>query len=380
MLAPLVEGFSKRTVMQDELKRNTKRTNFNGLQVRVPLLLTLKQGTGGLAQTGTVNVARQLDDKAAFIAMSRVAHAVEISLDLIKAIDDKQYAVAGDILKLHMDQAEVAMSRVENEMLTGEGTGNLAQTNSATTNSTSVYIPASSNFYQLYPGRIVDLYQTGGTSVSTSRTIVSVAATSVVLDAAVTATTGTAIYIEGTFGNAIQGIRQPFATSGTFEGIDLGTVVGFRGIDGRGTTAAADLSMPIMDGCFRRVMQASGKAPDLWIGDPASIDRFGQSLVTQFRWQPKIVRLDTGWEGIDYRGTPLIPEFDLPAGELYGINKSGLTIYSYGQGPAWDDMTGGRFQRFSRTLPVEAWLLDFLQLGIHQPNSLVRAQGLTQAS
>ena len=380
MIGPLVEGFSKRTVMQDELKRNTRRANFRGLQVRVPLLLTLKQGTGGLAQTGTVNVARQLDDKAAFITMARVAHAVEISLDLMKSVEARDFVAAGDALKLHMDQAETALSRVENEMLCGDGTALLALSSSATTNSTTVVVGTTANFYQLYPGRIIDLYQTGGTQVSLSRTISSVGTSTVTLDAAVTATTGTGIYIEGTFGNAVQGIRQPFATTGTFEGIDLSAVTGFRGIDGRGTTAAADLSMPIMDGAFRRVMQSSGKSPDFWIGDPASIDKFGQSLVSQFRWQPKIVRLDTGWEGIDYRGTPLIPEFDLPPGELYGINKSALTIYSYGQGPGWDDMDGSRFKRFSRSLPVEAWLIDFLQLGVHQPNALVRMQGLNQAS
>lgn len=381
MIAPLQESFPKRTVLSDELKRNTRRENFRGLQVRVPLLLTPKQGTGGVAQTGTLNIARQLDDRAAFITMARFTHAIELSVDLIKAAEGSNFVAAGSALKLHMEQAEVALSRVENEALNGDGTGLLAgPTTSATTNTTLVVLGTAANYYPLYPGRIVDLFQTGGTSVSASRTIVSATSTSVTLDAAVTATTGTAIYIEGTFGNSTQGIKQPFATSGTFEGIDLGSVIGFRAIDGRGTTAAADLSMSIMDGAFRRVMQASGKAPDFWIGDPAAIDKFGQGLVSQFRWQPKIVRLDTGWEGIDYRGTPLIPEFDVTPGELYGINKSAITIYGFDNGPNWDDMDGNRFRRFNRSLPVEAWLVDFLQLGIHQPNALVRMQGLNQAS
>lgn len=384
MLAPLQETFPKRTVLQDELKRNTRKSNFVGLQVRVPLLFAPKQGTGGVAQTGTLNIARQLDDRAAYISMARVTHAIELSQDLIRAVEARDFVYAGDALKLHMDQAEVAMSRVENEMLNGTGNALLATVSSATTNSTTVFIGTTANFYQNYIGRVMDvLIISSGVTVSLGRQITdqSPSAGTVTLDAAVTATTGSGLFIEGTYGNAVQGVRQAVATSGTFEGVDLAATPQFRAIDGRGTTTAADLSMSIMDGAYRRVMASSGKAPDFWVGDPASIDKFGQGLVSQFRWQPKIVRLDTGWEGIDYRGTPLIPEFDQPFGTMTGINKSALTIYSYTKnGPDWDDADGNKFRRFNRSLPVEAWLVDFLQLGVHQPNAIVSVANLNQAA
>jgi hypothetical protein len=384
MLAPLQETFPKRTVLQDELGRNTRKSNFVGNQVRVPLLFAPKQGTGGVSQTGTVNIARQLDDRAAFITMSRVTHAIELSTDLMRAVQSRDFVYAGDALKLHMDQAEVAMSRVENEMLNGSGNALLATVSSATTNSTTVFIGTTANFYQNYVGRVVDLLiVASGATVSLGRQITAQSATAgtVTVDAAVTATTGSGIFIEGSFGNAVQGIRQAVATSGTFQGVDLAATPQFQSIDGRGTTTAADLSMPILDGAYRRVMAASGKAPDFWIGDPATIDKFGQGLVSQFRWAPKIVRLDTGWEGIDYRGTPLIPEFDSPIGVVTGVNKSALTIYSYTKnGPSWDDTDGNMFRRFTRSLPVEAWLVDYLQLGIHQPNAIVSVGSLNQAA
>jgi len=384
MIAPLQENFPHRTVLLDELKRNTRRSNFRGLQVRVPLLLTIKQGTGGLAQTGTVNVARQLDDRAAFITMARVAHAIELSLDLMQAVERKDFVYAGDALKLHMDQAEIAMSRTENEMLWGTGDGLLAAITAAGTTTTTVTVGTAANFYQLYPGRIIDvLTRSNGATVSLARQIVSnnPTAGTLVVDAAISTATTDGLYIEGTYGNAIQGIRQVFSTTGTFEGIDRATTPQWRGIEGRGTSpAAADLSIAIMDGAYRRVMQESGKTPDFYVGDPAAIDKFSQSLVAQFRWQPKERRLATGWEGIDYRGVPLIPEFDAPVGEVIGVNKSAMTFYGFAQGPDWDDMTGSRFQRFSRTLPVEAWLVDFVQLGIHQPNALVRVPALNQAT
>jgi hypothetical protein len=115
------------------------------------------------------------------------------------------------------------------------------------------------------------------------------------------------------------------ATSGTFQGVNLATTPGFRVTDGRGgVVTAADLSIALMDGAYRRVMGASGKSPDFYIGDPAAIDKFSQSLLAQFRWDVKYTRLATGWEGVDYRGTPLIPEFDMSAGVVFGVNKSAL--------------------------------------------------------
>lgn len=381
MLTPIVSTFPKRTVLQDELERNTKRSNFQGNQIRVRFLTAPKQGTGAQAQTGTLNVARQLDDKAAYITMARVSHPIEVSRDLIMAIDNRDFSSAGDALKLEMEQAASALSRVENEFLNGDGTALLAAVTTATTNSTTVQVGAAANFYQLYPGRIVDLLtRSSGATVSLARTITATGTTTVTVDAAVTTSTTDGIYIEGSYGVAPQGIRQPFATTGTFQSVNLANEAAFRAVDGRGTTAAADLSMSIMDGAYRRVMQASGKSPDFWIGDPAAIDKFGQGLVSQFRWMPKITRLATGWEGVDYRGTPLIPEFDALPGSIVGINKSALTIYGYGKGPQWDEETGSKFQRFSRSHPVEAWLVDFFQLGYHQPNAVVYLNNLNQAA
>jgi hypothetical protein len=310
-----------------------------------------------------------------------MSHAVELSLDLMKAVEARDWAYAGTALKLEMDQAEVAMSRVQNEFLWGNGDALIAAVTSDTTNSTTVVVGASANFYQLYPGRVIDLLvRATGVTVSLAREITAAGTTTITVDAAVTVTTSHGIYVEGSYGNAPQGLRQPFASSGTFQGVNLATVPQFRGVDGRGTTTAADLSMAILDGAERRLANASGESPDFYIGDPAAIDKFGQSLVSQFRWMPKITRLQTGWEGVDYRGRPLIPDFDAPVGEIYGINKRAITIYGYGQGPDWDEQTGSKFQRFSRTAPVEAWLLDFLQLGFHKPNALVKVANLNQAS
>lgn len=392
MLGPFTEAFSKRTVMLDELKRNTNRRNFNGLQVRVPILYNPKQGTGGFAETGGPNAARQLDDNAAFIAMARVGHAVLISVDLLRAGRGGNFAAGGDALKLEMDSASTALGRVENEMLCGRGDALIAAVTGTDGggSTTTITVGTAANFYQLYPNRVLNLQNrtTGAANAVPTVTVVSQnpAAGTIVVDIANTHAVTEGLYIEGTFSTAavsfaIQGIQQADAAAGTFEGVNLATAPGFRVVDGRGSGyAAADLSIAIMDGAYRRVMGASGKSPDFYIGDPASIDKFSQSLLAQFRWDVKYTRLATGWEGVDYRGTPIIPEFDMPSGTVFGVNKSALSFYGFDNGPSWDDETGNKFQRFGRTVPVEAWLIDYAQLGVHQPNALVTVKLLNQAS
>jgi hypothetical protein len=382
LIIPLQENFPKKHVLSDELTRKTQRTNFHGLQVRVPFLLNPKQGTGSLSQTGTLNAAKTLDDNAAFIAMGRVAHPIELSMDLIQAVDAKDFVYAGDALKLHMAQAENSIGRVENEFFCGAGDALVAAITSDTTNSTTVYVGTTANFYQTYINRIVDVVnRASGTSIYSAISITAVGASSITVNSAVTVVSTQGLYIEGSYGNAIQGLRQPDATTGTFQGVNLANVPGFRVVDGRGGSASAvDLSMAIMDGAYRRVNQASGRSPDFWVGDPAAVDKFGQGLTSQFRWNAKVVQLSTGWQGIDYRGTPVIPEFDMPFGYVLGVTKDAVSVYGYTQGPDWDDQTGSRFQRFSRSLPVEAWLVDYVQLGIHAPNMLVKIANLNQAS
>jgi hypothetical protein len=205
-----------------------------------------------------------------------------------------------------------------NEFLNGTGR---ACSRRSTTRRRRRRTRSGANFYQLYPGRVVDvLDDSTGATVTLGNEISSVT------DSArgghdrvrdlVHGSTTQGVYIEGsqpqTTGYAPQGINQATATSGTFEGLTIGT--DWQAVDGRnGDTSASDLSISIADGCIRR-RGRNGKPNDsFWLGDPAVIDKFGQTLLTQSRWDGSMSKLETGWEGISYRGQLFIPEYDAKA-------------------------------------------------------------------
>ncbi len=391
MKGPFTENFSKRQRLLKEIQRDTGRHNFDGLQVRVPLLLTIAQGTGGLSENGTVNVAQNLDDAKALIPMARVAHAISLSPDLIKSAEGGEFAKAGGALKLRMKQAEVAMPRVENEMVNGGQAGFAAGVlvaASATTNTTAITVALTSNWYQLYPGRVLDIVAVAtGVAIAngSARTILSVNKTTgvVTLDAgggAVNVTAGThGGGIQGCAGNAIQGVGSAAAVTGTFESIDKSTTPQWQGVDGRrGDTSAADLSIAILDGMEREAIP-SGKEIDFYLADRAVVDKFGQTLLTASRWDGTEAELKTGWKGIKYRDKVVVPEDDAKPSRCLGISKDAISLYAYDKAPDWDEFDG-LFKRFARTLPVEAWLVDYVQLGVHQCNTFVFADNLNQAS
>jgi hypothetical protein len=79
------------------------------------------------------------------------------------------------LLKLEMDSAGTALSRVENEMLCGRGDALIAAVTGAGTATTTVTVGTAANFYQLYPNRVLNVQNrtTGAANAVPTVTIVS---------------------------------------------------------------------------------------------------------------------------------------------------------------------------------------------------------------
>lgn len=365
------------------------RVRFSGKWVRVPIELSPIQGTGTIGEAGTVNTPHVINTNEAHILMARLVHPISISLDAQYASRDNfanngDAAEVADAVSFRMRGAERIMPRVFNEMLWGNGDALLAAFTAGATSATQT-IGTSANFYQHYSGRIVDvLTRSNGTPVTNGagRTILSTnpAAGTVTFDLSITVTTNEGIYIEGSYGTATQGLGQATAATGVFESIDKALVPGWQAVDGRGgDTTSTDLSQPILDGAERRVGN-NGDGPDFYIGDIAAIDRFGQTLITQSQWAGNAGELATGWKGITYRDKVLVGDRDAKTGRVIGLDLDAIQLYSYTDGPSWIDDTGSMFMRFSRKLPKEAWLADFVQPAWARTNTTVTLDNLALAS
>jgi len=155
----------------------------------------------------------------------------------------------------------------------------------------------------------------------------------------------------------------------------------WRGTDGRaGNTTPATLSTAMLDGAVRRIRAFGQRKPSFWIGDPAVIDAYAQSLYNLTRWAGQTGVLATGFEGISYRGTILVGDYQMERGTLVGVDKDAIQMYGYQPGPDFLDDDGGQFRRFQRSLPKEFDLVDFYQAGYLRVNTHVYLRDLSRAA
>lgn len=369
------------------------RLIFSGSKLAIPIEFNPVQGTGTVSETGTLNTPHTENLGQAQASITRLTHPISISLDVQyaskagpnSALGTGDFSGVLDAVKMRMQGAEKVMPRVFNEMLHGNGDGLLAAFTAGATSATQT-VGTAANFYQLYPNRIVDvLTRSNGTPVTNGSaiTIVSTAPASgtVTFNLSITVSTLEGIYIEGSYGTAIQGLGQVVALTGTFEAIDKATNPGWQGVDGRnGDTSAQDLSMGILDAAEMYAGNNSG-GPDFWIGDPAVINRYTQTLTTQSQWAGNAGTLETGWSGVKYRDKLLVADRDSKLGRLVGVDMSAYGLMSYfADGPQWLDDTGDIFMRFNRKLPKEGWLWDPVQFVSYRNNSTVYLDGLNRAT
>lgn len=401
---PLVEAMKWKTVLLSEIKRDHSPRRWTGKQVTIPILLAPQQGAGGLSETGIVNDPVLHDDAQAHVKSGIVHIPISFSTQvLMQAKGDEN--VWAEVMPTKMSRAEDAFGRVINEMMEGAGKGFLAQASGATAASggatqTIAFSPTTTNWYQLYPNRVIDIYDVGTGApanpaappfpntqgkpvkildVNETTGIVTVKnADGTATSFATTATSG--FFIQGAYNTSIQGIQQAVASTGIFEDIDKGNVWAWRGVDASPATPQAP-GMPVFDRAERMVTSRSGKSPDFYLADPAVVDGYSQNVANFVRWAGEAGELKSGWTGVRYRNKLIVPDYDHPRAKATGIQLEDMTIYTLMEGPDWDDHTGAVLQRFgNRTLPLEAWLVWFLQLGFQACNGFVTVGNLTPAT
>jgi hypothetical protein len=380
---PLAEQLKWSTVLKSEVESDTSTDRWDGEKFRIGLILAPQQGAGGISETGTLNTPQLLEKNKARIDSAIQHIPVSFSTKLMEATDNRENTWL-DAVEGKMDMAEKAFDRVINEQMCGLGDALLASFTAGATNATQT-VGTLANFYALYPGRIVDvLTRSNGTPVSGGAAIKIVSndpvAGTVTFSASITVTTNEGIYIQGTYGNAMQGILQFGAVTGTFEEVDKAAVQQWRGTV-VSPASAEDPRITHLDKAEREVRRiAGGDGPKFYIGDPAVIDKFSQGLTVQARWAGDEGELETGWKGVKYKGKLIIPEYDMASRTLVGAATEDYKMLTLDAGPDWDEKDGSMLKRFSRALPLEAWLVWMVQFGALRCNTTVVIGNLNQAA
>lgn len=376
------------------------RELFSGSNFRFPLDLTMMQGGGFVSETGTVNAPIAPPTSKATGKLVDVVQPSSITLDLEEDSMDNS-AIQG--LAWIVKKTREALAEIVNDaMNTTSGTTGLAQADStqASAGGLTLKVKAGTDFDKLYPGKVVDVL-TASTGADPGqgkrRLIASIAETAspptITFDTNAQASDGgsgnitlsnaVGVFIAGSYGNQMQGIEDAANISGTdtFEGVNRNNVKQFIATDGRnGVTTTVPLSDSVLDAGVLLALRSGYSNWDFGVGDPAAINVYKNGKTSLVRVTPDTKVLPSGFSGVAYQGTgkdiPLIPERKHATGSVKLVVREAAAIYGRRKGPDFEDSTGAIFQRFSRALPREIWLVDRLQWAWMSPQSIVRYDNL----
>lgn len=127
--------------------------------------------------------------------------------------------------------------------------------------------------------------------------------------------------------NLIHGLTAtagPLDTTGTYAGIARGTYTQWAAneVD----AASAGLSFSLMRAARRSIYEASGEKPDLIICDAAQHEKYGalfgseRRYVDQIRMRGETIKLDGGYQVLEFDGIPVVEDAQAPAQTMMFLN------------------------------------------------------------
>lgn len=374
------------------------RDVFSGSKVRFPLVPYGLQGGGYLSETGTWNVPHAPTFTQAEANLGRTLVPFSITLDLQRDSQDNSAVVAQ---AEHIKLARIHLAKLENiGALYGDNTVGSVASNSG---SPGLAVPVTGiNWDIVLPGTVWDvLTRSNGANPGNGlrRLVASVTRTTATTGTVTFSTTQQAsdgssgnityssnegLYIPGSYGQVVQGLDEAAAVSGTFEAIDKAANAYWQATDGRaGDTSAIPFSQQMGEAGVREARRWGIGKWDFGIGDPAAVDLFKQGLYSQVRYDSQSSTLKSGFKGVVFDGAdqpfPLIKEPHHKKASLRFVPKETIQVYGDSVGPDFLQDDGSMFRRFTRSLPIEADLLDRWQVAYKDCNKIVFFDSLATA-
>jgi hypothetical protein len=131
----------------------------------------------------------------------------------------------------------------------------------------------------------------------------------------------------------IASFASAVAATGTYAGINKGTTSLWQGVVNANGGTPRPLTLALMR-AVRRQLYINGEPPDVILASPAQFDAYGALLDSQRRWVDNLrvdkglIKLDAGYQALEFEGIPVLRDKDMAAGSMYFINSKHL-YWSY---------------------------------------------------
>lgn len=379
-VGPVVEQINQKTYMIDQIERDSDQIDFSGRRAIVPVHTDRNRGRGSTGDNANLPVAGAQEWQDAIIPIRYHYQGMELTDPAIEAAKSNEGAFV-NLLEAETKGVAQDMKKDINRQVYGVGTGLLAGVRA---NSTATTVEVDQGIQYIGVGDPVDVLvqATGavtngvaGTTV-TARSANSATPNITIADAlAGTAGTTYGVYLTGSYGNEMDGLRNIIDASRTLHSINSASA-GNEFWNGQELDVNNNIATESVFEQLSDQVGANGNGEvQAWVTTRGIRRRLADTYQSQKRFNDaQAVRIHGGYTAIMVNEMPVVFDDDAPKGFAFGINRDSLRWFEL-QGPGWlEQKDGGVFHlkdssTAGRKMNVwQAWFRWYAALGCVAPN------------
>ncbi len=380
-VGPVIEQLNQKTYMLDQIDRDVDSVDHTGRRAIVPLHTARNRGRGSRGDNSNLPVAGKQSWQDAIIPIRYHYYGMELTDPSIEAAKGNEGSFL-NLLEAETKGVANDMRKDINRQVFGDGTGLLATVRA---NSTSTTVNVDQGVKDIQIGDPVDVLQISDGTVNsvgvanttvTARSANSSTPTITIADAlAGTATTSYAVYIAGSYGKEMDGLRNITNDSRTLHSINSATA-GNEFWNGQEINAS---SAVVGESLFEQLADKVGATGNgevtTFLTTRGIRRRLADTYQSQKRFNDaKAVDIHGGYSAIMVNEIPVIADDDCPKGYVFGFDKSAFKWFEQTK-PGWlEQKDGGVFHlKDGSTAQTkmnvwQAWFRWYAALGCVAPN------------
>lgn len=378
-VGPMIEQLNYKTYMLDQVERDSDKTKFRGRRAIVPVHSRSNRSAGSIVDGGTLPTPGRQGYLDAIVDITYHSKGIALSDQSVKQAQGGEGSFV-DLLDMETKSAAKDMRKGINRQVFGDGTGILASVTAATTNTVTV----DSTQYLEIDDPIDLLVRSTGAELGTGsagRVITAINRSTKVVTFSPATTTAVdntyGLYIQGSRGLEMQGLRAFTGTDRTLHGINSATAGNSfwngQRVAASGATAGEDLFQQLAD-----KIGATGQGEvDTFLTTRGIRRRLANTYQSQKRFNDaRATTIHGGYSAIYVNEVPVIADDDVPKGWVFAINKDAFKWFEL-DSPGWLESSDGTVWQMGvsttasgRRAVWEAWWIWYASLACLAPNRI----------
>ncbi len=342
-----------------------------GKEIRKLAPFGINGGIGAGTEDGTLPSSAQNKYAQMVLTLKNLYGTIEISDKAIRASANNSGAFV-NLLTAEMEGLVKASKFNFGRMLYGDGSGTLASITAVSGSTITV-----SSIKNIIEGMVIDVVDDDGAVEVATRRIVSIDRTTkvVTLDGSMTsASVGSIITVQGSYGNEITGLGALFGSSSTLYGLTRA--------DNKWLTPHKFTSTTITDVVIQKAIdtldEVAGSQAN-FIVCSSGVKRAYQNYLATNRSNIDVMNLQGGYTALSYNGIPLISDRFVPEGTMYILNTDDFHLHQLCDW-RWLEGDDGKVIRQVANKPVfTSTLVKYADLICDRPIGQAVITGITEA-